>query len=131
MTTHNPGPWSAFAGGGRNDSLITIYDASGCMVASVSRQYQLHQTGRRLGYDEQRRLRNAELIAAAPVMLKAISDYLGEKNITRDGLRFALAAALGEHPPHRQCDCLDCFEYFWPAPHAATPPLMQGVESHD
>lgn len=130
MSTHNPGPWHAVSGGGRTGSLITIYDRDNVRVCSISRQYVDNGTSCP-PHDEYTRLGNADLIAAAPVMLKAISDFLSEKKpegLTRDGLRFALAAALGEHPPHRACECLECFDYFWAAHVAVTPPAAEGVE---
>lgn len=132
MTTPNPGPWHFLRGGGRNGSLITVHDCNGVRVASILRQYGDNGTSCP-PHDEYRRRGNAELITAAPVMLRAISDFLSEKKpegLTRDGLRFALAAALGEHPPNRTCECLECFDYFWACPpHVAViPPPAEGVE---
>lgn len=115
MTTHNPGPWHAVSGGGRAGSLLTVYDANGVRVCSVSRQYVDNGTSCP-PHDEYMRLGNADLIAAAPVMLEAISVYLAEKFPTRDRLRLALAKAKGEHPPDRTCECLESFEYFWGPP---------------
>lgn len=126
MIRHNPGPWRIMTGAGRNGSLITILDADGVRVASILRQYRPDPISNP-PYDDFRRLCNAELINAAPVMFKAITDYLSEKNITRDGLRFALAAVLGDHPPDRQCDCLECFDYFFAPP----PPCSNDSAHHD
>lgn len=129
MTAHNPGPWHFLSGGGRNGSLVTIHDRNGVRVASILRQYGDNGTSCP-PHDEYRRLGNAELIAAAPEMFEAISKFLSKKVPTRDGLRLALAAALGEHAPDRTCECQECFEYFWacPPPVAVAPPAAEGVE---
>jgi len=110
MSTHNPDPWHAVSGGGRTGSLITIYDRNNVRVCSVSRQYVDNGTSCP-PHDEYTRLGNADLIAAAPAMLKAISDHLSGKSPSM-GLRFVLSEALGTHAADRACECWECFDYF-------------------
>lgn len=111
LPEHNPGPWSVIHGGGRNASLLTVVDAAGFPVASMRRQYRIDK-GRPV-YDDYRRLNNADLMAAAPQLAAAIVDYLSGSMPSREGLRLALEKAIGIHPPVRDCECQQCFEYFY------------------
>lgn len=62
LNSHTPGPWKVF----KTWAAITIRNRSGCQLAEVYR----FKGGRMEGQDEA----NANLIAAAPELLKALRD---------------------------------------------------------